>query len=48
MKLIYKSEKEYEDNFKKHIVLSCDNPISKNVKSCRKAVLGKSRTKKQN
>ena len=46
MKLIYKTEKEYEDNFKKHIVLSCDNPITKNVKSCRKAAaFRKSRAK---
>jgi hypothetical protein len=46
MKLIYKTEKEYEDNFKKHIVISCDNPITKTVKSCRKAAFRKAAFRK--
>ncbi len=41
----YKIELQYENHFKKHIVMSCDNPsISKKTKSCR-AGFRKSRAK---
>ena len=48
MKNMYTTEEEYEKHFKKHIVMSCDNPINKNNKNhktCRKAGFKKSRTK---
>ena len=43
---MYTTEENYENHFKKHIVISCDNPNSKNTKkTCRKAPFRKSRTK---
>jgi hypothetical protein len=46
MKDIYTTEKKYEEHFKKHIVLTCDNPkTSKKTKTCRKAAFRKSRAK---
>jgi len=32
----YKSQEEYETHFRKHIVISCNNPKLKKIKSCRK------------
>jgi hypothetical protein len=32
----YKTQNEYETHFQKHIVSSCNNPTSDNIKSCRK------------
>ena len=50
MKDIYTTEEKYENHFKKHIVMSCNNPITKNTKkTCRagfrKAAFQKSRAK---
>jgi len=45
MENIYPTEEKYENHFRKHIVMSCDNPkTSKKTKSCR-AAFRKSRTK---
>ena len=46
MELMYSTELQYENHFKKHIVMSCDNPdVDKETKSCR---TGFRKTKKNN
>ena len=47
MKDMYTSEENYENHFKKHIVMSCDNPkTSKKTKTCRKAAFQKAAFRK--
>jgi hypothetical protein len=46
---LYENYEDYEKYFSKHIVMSCDNPKIKNsktIKSCRKSIIHKTKTKK--
>jgi hypothetical protein len=45
MKDIYTTEEKYENHFKKHIVMSCNNPITKHTKKTCRAAFRKSRAK---